>query len=237
MCGRFFRHSPRADAAAIGDVLGDHDGSFNTAPTNRVLTVRFNAKSDERTLDDLHWGLIPHFANDKKIAWKTINARAETVEKMPSYRGAFAKRRCLIVADGFYEWLTIGKRKQPFAIAMKSRKPFGIAGLWENWQEPANGEWLRSCSIITTTANSLVGHIHDRMPVILDPSDYPQWLGEQPATPEELKALLKPYDPAAMVIWPVSPAINKPGNANDPSVLEPVMPSDLPAMPGVLTSA
>jgi putative SOS response-associated peptidase YedK len=242
VCGRFFRHSPRDETAetfgaAIGNILGDHDGSYNIAPTHRVLTVRFNAKSEQRTLDDLHWGLVPHFANDKKIAWKTINARAETLAKAPAYRSAFAKRRCLVVADGFYEWKAVGKRKQPFAIAMKSREPFGLAGLWENWQDPATGEWLRSCTIVTTRANELVGHIHDRMPVILKPEDYPRWLGEEPASPEELLALLKPYEASAMVMWPVSPVINRPGVADDPSVLEPVVPPDLPPPEGGPNSA
>lgn len=226
MCGRFFRHSPREDAATsfravIGEILGD-DGGYNIAPTQQVLTVRFNPKTGQRSLDDLHWGLIPHFANDRKIAWKTINARAETVDKTASFRTAFAKRRCLVVADGFFEWKAIGKKKQPYAIALKSRLPFGIAGLWENWRDPATGEWLRSCAIVTTEANELVGRIHDRMPVILEPSAHARWLGEEPAEPAELKALLKPYDAHAMVMWPVSAQMNKPGGADDASVLEPV---------------
>lgn len=241
MCGRFFRHSPRHDAAesfraVIGEILGDQDGSYNVAPTQRVLTVRFHAQREQRTLDDLHWGLIPHFANDRKIAWKTVNARAETVATMPSYRGAFAKRRCLVVADGFYEWKALGKRKQPFAIALKSREPFGMAGLWENWKDPATGEWLRSCTIVTTTANDLVGRVHDRMPVILHKADYARWLGEEPATPDELQSLLRPYEADAMVMWPVSPQMNKPGGVDDASVIEPVLDAQLPGGQDTLNS-
>lgn len=235
MCGRFFSHQPREDAAAsfravVGDAV-EHP-SYNVAPTEPVLTVRFNRETDQRTLDDLHWGLIPHFATDKKIAWRTINARAETVDKSGSFRLAFAKRRCLVVADGFYEWKAVGKKKQPFAIAMASGKQFGIAGIWENWRDPATGEWLRSCSIITTTPNELVARVHDRMPVIIAPEDYAKWLGEEPASKDELKALLKPYTGAPMKMWPVSPQMNKPGGVNDATVLERVDFPDLPPADG-----
>lgn len=233
MCGRYFRHQPRDEiAAAFGARVGDatDEAGYNIAPSEQVLTVRFHEASGERRVDDLHWGLIPHFATDKKIAWRTINARAETIDKSGAFRAAFAKRRCLVVADGFYEWKAVGKKKQPFAIAMADRRTFGLAGLWENWQDPTTQQWIRSCTIVTTTANTLVSGVHDRMPVILEPADYAKWLGEEPATPAELKALLKPYA-GAMEMWPVSAQINKPGGQLDMSVLDPIEFKDIPAMP------
>jgi putative SOS response-associated peptidase YedK len=131
-----------------------------------------------RRLDALQWGLIPYWAKDPKIAYRTINARAETVDKAPSFRRAFAKRRCLIPADGFYEWRKTAKPKLPFAIAMKDGCPFTFAGLWENWKDPESGEWLRTCTIITGEPNELVAQIHPRMPVIIPERHHAAWLGE-----------------------------------------------------------
>lgn len=227
MCGRFFRHTPRDELAAAfrAELGGSAPSAFNIAPGQQVLAVRFNPKTGVRSLDDLHWGLIPFFAKDPKVGWKTINARAETLETTASYRNAFAKRRCLIVADGFFEWKAQGKKKQPYAIALESRKPFAIAGLWEAWRDPQSGEWLRSCSIVTTDANQAVGEIHDRMPVILHEDEYAAWLGEVPAQSRELKGLLRPYD-GQLVIWPVDPRMNK-GDVEGPEVIEPTEPAQL----------
>lgn len=198
---------------------------YNIAPSQPVLAVRFNPKTGVRTLDDLQWGLVPFFAKDTKIAWKTINARAETVDTMPSYRQAFQKRRCLIVADGFFEWKALprvgkGARKQPYAIALEDRRPFALAGLWEGWQDPETGEWLRTCSIVTTEASPQMRALHDRMPVILHRDDYGAWLGEEHAPPSELKALLRPWS-GQLAIWPVSTQMNSPGKGFDgPEVLD-----------------
>jgi putative SOS response-associated peptidase YedK len=222
MCGRFFRHTPREElAAAFRAELGhtDTEPGYNVAPGQSIITVRFNAKTNERTLDDLRWGLIPSFAKDPKIAWRTINARAETIDSAPLFRRAFEKRRCLIAVDGFFEWKAQGKKKQPYAIALPSRKPFALAGLWEGWQEPETGEWIRTCTIITTEANKQLGAIHDRMPVILSEEDYGAWLGEEPAEKERLKPLLRPYE-GELLIWPVSSRMNKAENAEGPEVLE-----------------
>jgi putative SOS response-associated peptidase YedK len=235
MCGRAFRYTPRDELAAAfrANPTGDEPPvSFNIAPSQLLPTVRFNAKTGERTLDALQWGLVPHFAQDRKIAWKLTNARGETVDRLPSYRTAFAKRRCLIPVDGFFEWRTLGKRKQPYAFALATHKPFALAGLWENWRDPASGAWLRSCTIITTEANAVVGAIHDRMPVMLEAQDYARWLGEEPEQLPELKALLKPFRAELMVSWPVSPAINKPGVLDDASVLDTVsVPEDSAIQP------
>lgn len=223
MCGRFFRHSPREElAAAFRAGLGHGEGepSYNVAPGQSIVTVRFNEKTQQRTLDDLRWGLIPFFAKDPKIAWRTINARAETIDTAPLFRRAFEKRRCLIAVDGFFEWKARGKKKQPYAISLPNKQPFALAGLWEGWQEPETGEWIRTCTIITTEANDQLGAIHDRMPVILDEGDYAVWLGEQPAPAEQLKPLLRPYQ-GELLVWPVSTRVNRAENAGGPEVLEP----------------
>jgi putative SOS response-associated peptidase YedK len=222
MCGRFFRYSRGAEIAARFHARLEDDvpAGYNVAPSTAILAVRFNAKTHERVLAPLHWGLIPHFAKDRKIAWRLTNARAESVDKLSSYRDAFTRHRCLVPVDGFYEWTKVGKVKQPYAFALATREPFGIAGLWANWKDPATGEWVRSCTLITTTANDVVGAVHDRMPVVLDPSDYARWLGEEPAEPEELKALLRPFESASMASWPVSRSLNKPGGVDDVSLLD-----------------
>jgi len=183
------------------------------------LTIRFNPQTQQRSLDALQWGLIPYWTKDPKVAYRTINARAETVDKAPSFRQAFAKRRCLIPADGFYEWRKTAKPKLPFAIAMKDGRPFTFAGLWENWKDPESGEWLRTCTIITGEPNELVAQIHPRMPVILPEEHYSAWLGE--TEDGNLKELLVPYPAEQMCMWKISPRVNSPKN-DDPSLWVPV---------------
>jgi putative SOS response-associated peptidase YedK len=222
MCGRFFRHSPRDELAAAFRAEVGHselDPGYNVAPGQPIITVRFNAKTNERSLEDLRWGLIPFFAKDPKIAWRTINARGETIDSAPLFRRAFEKRRCLIAVDGFFEWKAQGKKKKPYAIALPSKKPFALAGLWEGWQEPETGEWIRTCTIVTTDANEQLRGIHERMPVILNEQDYAAWLGEEPAEPDQLKSLLKPYE-GELSIWPVSARVNKPNEAAGPELLD-----------------
>ena len=222
MCGRFFRLQPREELARAFNArmtVAEAPARFNIAPGQNVLAVRYNARNHERTLDELSWGLIPHFAQDRKIAWKCINARSETLQTTGSFRSAFEKRRCIIIADGFFEWKAQGKSKKPYAIALTTREPFGMAGLWENWKDPATGEWVRSCTVITTAANPLVAEIHDRMPAILDPTQHARWLGEESATPEQLRAALQPFDAARMMMWPVSARLNSARN-EDANMLE-----------------
>jgi putative SOS response-associated peptidase YedK len=154
---------------------------------------------------------LPSFAKDRKIAWKLSNARGETVDTLPSFRAAFARRRCLVPMNGFYEWRTVGKRKYPFAAALKDDGLMTVAGLWEAWKEPVTGRLIRSCTLITTEPNALMAEVHNRMPVIVKPEDRARWLGEEPAERIDLKALLKPYPATEMKLWPVSPAINRPG--------------------------
>lgn len=232
MCGRFAVRTPASEAARIFRTAGVPPKCrprFNLAPSQDVLCVRFNPQDGLRHLDLLHWGLVPLWAKDPSIGNKLINARAETVAEKPSFRDAFAKRRCLIPADGFYEWQKTDGIKQPFAIVPSSadepstnRPPlFAFAGLWERWKHPATGDILRSCTIITTTANSLMAPIHDRMPVILDAGDWGKWLGEETAGKDDLLGLLKPAPPDTMRAYPISPRVNSP-KFDDESILAPL---------------
>src|SRR5918993_4030416 len=175
MCGRYTLRTP-IDILAEGFEIQEYPSSitpnYNVAPTQEIAAV-VEEEDDKRKLEMFHWGLIPSWAKDPSIGNKMINARAETVSEKPSFRTAFKKRRCLIVADGFYEWQKTDNGKQPFYIRMKDSSPFAFAGLWESWDR---GEEIRSCSIITTDANDLMGQIHHRMPVILPPENYGVWL-------------------------------------------------------------
>jgi putative SOS response-associated peptidase YedK len=162
----------------------------------------------------LRWGLVPYWAKDEKIGFKTINARAETVDTAHSFRSAFKKRRCLVPADGFYEWKKVIGGKIPYSIEMKDGSPFVFAGLWEGWQNPETQEWLRTCTIITGQPNELVAEIHTRMPVVLPPETHDRWLFGEAG-----KEILLPFPAEAMKIRAVSRRVNKTEN-NDPRLLE-----------------
>ena len=154
--------------------------SWNVAPTDPLPIVHSDAKEGARDLEVMRWGLIPYWAKDIKIGFSTINARAEEVDIKPAFRDAFQRRRCLVPVDNFYEWAKTGTGKQPYAIALADRQLMALAGLWETWRSPA-GERVRSFTIVTTTPNQLCAQLHNRMPVVLKPQAWPQWLGEQPA--------------------------------------------------------
>jgi len=219
MCGRYTLRTP-VDVLAEGFEIEEYPSSlppnYNVAPTQEVAAVV--EEIEKRKLEMFHWGLIPSWAKDPAIGNKMINARAETVAEKPSFRSAFKKRRCLILADGFYEWQKTDNGKQPYHIKMQDDSPFAFAGLWEVWDK--YGEEIRSGTIITTDANDLMNEIHHRMPVILHPEDYGLWLDPDFDEKEALTALLKPYPSDAMEAYPVSRRVNKPAN-NEPSVLEP----------------
>jgi putative SOS response-associated peptidase YedK len=225
MCGRFQNFlPPEAVARYFGtrNVPPNYPPRYNIAPTDPVLVVRFNPRAKERSLDALRWGLVPHWAKDLSFGARCINARAETVDRLPAFRDAFAGRRCLIPAGGFYEWEKIPSGKQPYAIVPADEPLFAFAGLWENWHDRrAGAEWIRTCSIIVGPANDLVAPIHDRMPVILDRGTWPKWLGEEPAEPDELRALLKPSPSGRMRAYRVSPRVGSVKN-DDASLLEAV---------------
>lgn len=211
MCGRFtLTQSPEALAEVFHvQQLLDLEAQYNIAPTQTVVTVLHNAESNKRQFQKLRWGLIPSWAKDPSISTKLINARAETIAEKPSFRSAFKQRRCLIVADGFYEWQRKQGKKQPFYFRLKDEQPFGFAGLWEKWTNP-EGEEINSCTIVTTTANELLEPIHDRMPVILAPQDYDLWLNPQEQKPQALQHLLSPYPASEMTSYPVSTVVNSP---------------------------
>ena len=218
MCGRYTLRTPVDSLVKrfeIEEYPSSITPSYNIAPTQEVAAVV--EEDEKRKLEMFHWGLIPSWAKDPAIGNKMINARAETVSEKPSYRSAFKKRRCLILADGFYEWQKTDNGKQPYYIKMQDDSPFAFAGLWEVWQD---GEEIRSSTIITTDANDLMGEIHHRMPVILHPENYGAWLDPDFDEKEALIDLLKPYPSNEMEAYAVSRRVNKPSN-NEPSVVEP----------------
>jgi putative SOS response-associated peptidase YedK len=183
---------------------------FNIAPTQPILVL---PNDGTNKADFFVWGLIPSWAKDPVIGSRLINARAETLVEKPSFRSAYKYRRCLIFADGFYEWQAQpgSKSKIPHFIRLKSGKPFAFAGLWEHWQSP-DGSEVKSATIITTSPNELMASIHNRMPVVLRGDSYTQWLDSSPRQPQDLQGLLVPYPAAEMKAYPVSLLVNSPGN-------------------------
>lgn len=190
---------------------------YNIAPTQPVLTL---LNDGENRAGFLRWGLIPSWAKEAAIGDRMINARAETVAEKPSFRRALQKRRCLVLADGFYEWKKEGKKKTPMYIVLKPRESFGFAGLWEAWQAPS-GETIHSCTIITTTPNALMESIHNRMPVILPREAESLWLDRSIEDPAALTQLLAPYPGEAMEAYAVSPLVNSPRN-DTPACITPL---------------
>jgi putative SOS response-associated peptidase YedK len=223
MCGRIIQSSGPLRLAIVdglntrGNRGTNIPSRYNGAPGQELLVIRDNHKTGERSLDFLKWGLIPHWSQDPKGGRKPINAKAETVMSRPTFREAYAHRRCIVPVDGFFEWQATKCGKQPYAIGMKDGSPFGLAGLWENWKDPATGHWVRTFAIITVPSNDLVGHIHDRMPAILRPQDYERWLGPD-LDPHDL---LISFPSKPMRMWPISKRVNKPEN-DDPAILEPI---------------
>jgi putative SOS response-associated peptidase YedK len=222
MCGRFVRHSSlrlieqtfNVDATEIQSA-----SSYNIAPGQQVLAIM---GGDDHRLAELHWGLVPFWAQDKRIGNRLINARSETVAEKPSFRTAFAKRRCLIVADGFYEWKGAKGDKQPFYFALPDGSPFGFAGLWEVWKGgDASSETYLSCAIITTEASESVSAIHHRMPVILHPEKHASWLESSPRDTDSLKQLLAGGHIRQLVHHPVSRRVNSSRN-NEPACIDPI---------------
>jgi putative SOS response-associated peptidase YedK len=226
MCGRYLNKLPAAEIARIfatRNPLPNYPARYNVAPTDPVLVVRYNPRTRERSLDPLRWGLVPHWAKDLSFGARCINARAETLATTKAFRDAFAERRCLIPASGFYEWRKSGKTRTPYAVVPTDASLFAFAGLWENWRDRTDGaSWIRTCTIVTGPANVLLEPIHDRVPVILDADAWARWLGEEPASPEELLSLLKPFPPDRMRAYPVSPRVNSVKN-DDPGLIDPVM--------------
>ena len=224
MCGRYKLTASWAEIHRLYDVTNSVNlrARYNIAPTQDVLAIIYDGATKQRRGEMVRWGLVPFWAKDVKIGYHLINAKAETIAEKPSYREAFKKRRCIIPADAFYEWQETGHSlKQPYAIAMKDRSVFGFAGLWEKWTDKASGETIRSCTIITTEPNKLCAPIHNRMPAILDPADYEQWLGERATSNNALQAMLKPFPAKPMECFKIGKRI---GNVkyDEPGLIEPV---------------
>jgi putative SOS response-associated peptidase YedK len=210
MCGRFtLRQVPHEWVKQLKlPIFGPR---YNIAPTQQVLAIR--ARNGVRELVELRWGLVPAWADDPKIGNRLINARADTISTKPAFRKAFERRRCLILADGFYEWRPNGKVKQPYFVHRPDDQPFAFAGLWEWWK--GNGLEIASCTIITTEANETMRPLHDRMPVILASQDYDRWLESETA----VDALLRPAPDELLELYPVSTQVNKPANES-PELIE-----------------
>jgi len=224
MCGRFVLTS---DAKAIQqqfdlDTVPDTmQARYNIAPTQPIAVI---SNENSKALDFFQWGLIPSWSKDPTIGSKMINARGETVDEKPSFRSAFKRRRCLIPANGFYEWTKSGssKTKTPVFVHLDNQALFAFAGLWETWHSP-EGDEIRTCTIITTEPNDLVKPLHSRMAVILDEEDYDLWLSPDELPADALKPLLRPYSSERMNVYEVSTLVNKPTN-DVPECIVPVNP-------------
>jgi len=221
MCGRFAQSNPTGDLINIFELTDSFPllPRYNIAPTQDVAVVRAN--DHDRQLAILRWGLIPRWAKDLSIGYKTFNARSETAHAKPSFKAAFNSRRCLIPASGFYEWDKIGKSRQPYYISRSDGQPMAFAGLWEKWIDRQRGEVIESCTILTTSANRTVGRIHVRMPVILEPDDCGLWLDHKVQHVEELSDLFRPAAENTLRIVPVSTYVNKAGREG-PECVAPV---------------
>jgi putative SOS response-associated peptidase YedK len=223
MCGRVIQAKGPIEYAIVDGLdvrdsrLSNYPRRWNGAPSQEFLVIRQNHQSGERSLDLLKWGLVPYWNKDPKGGRKPINAKAETVATLPTFREAYSRRRCILPVDGFFEWRAAEGGKQPYAIAMKDGSPFGIAGIWENWKDPANGEWIRTFAVMTVPANELVAQIHDRMPAVLKSESYDRWLGIEP----DPRELLVSYPTEPMRMWPISKRVNTPKN-DDASLLDPM---------------
>ena len=221
MCGRFTLHTSLKQIEQTFNIDPSDvtvPPSYNVAPTQDVLTV---VRHDGRNrLEAMRWGLIPFWAKDPKIGNRMINARADRVAESSAFKRPFQSRRCLVVADGFYEWRKVGGKKVPMYIRLKSGEPFGFAGLYDTWTAPG-GEPVTSCTIITTDANELVAPIHDRMPVIIPKRQHPKWLDPENHDVAKLVAMLEPFPARQLEAFEVSRLVNAPAN-NSPECIAPV---------------
>jgi putative SOS response-associated peptidase YedK len=221
MCGRFSLGATTR-VAQIFDLPDwrEMPPRYNIAPSQNVPAIIRDREAAAREMRSMRWGLIPSWATDPGIGSRLINARAETVATKPAFRRSLRERRCLILADGFYEWVRESGRKQPYCIRFRDERPFAFAGLWDRWQ-PAGEQPLDTCTIVTTTPNALVQPLHDRMPVILAADAYNRWLDPAVQAAERLVGLLRPYPDDEMVAYPVSTRVNNPAN-DSPDLVAPL---------------
>ena len=211
VCGRYRLSRRKQLVEEYFDCVSDESDwvpRYNVAPTQPIPVIRQDPKEPVRELSLVRWGLIPSWAKDSSVAAKMINARSETASTKPAFRDALKSRRCLIPADGFYEWAKTGKAKQPYCFEVNDGELFAFAGLWDRWKD-RSGKTLETCSILTTTPNALTAPVHDRMPVILDPDSYDLWLDPGMNNVTAATDLLKPYDARQMRCYPISTRINQ----------------------------
>jgi putative SOS response-associated peptidase YedK len=221
MCGRYALKTSTpelarmlgVDISSVPDAGAELESSYNVAPSQPVVSCYVDKMGDRR-LARMRWGLIPSWSKDGSSKFSMINARAETITEKPSYRTPFRFRRCLVPADGFYEWRKVASGKQPYFIRMRTTRPFAFAGIWERWK-PAHGSAVISCSVITTIANETLHPIHPRMPVILSPESFDAWMDPKQTDAATLLPLLEPYPAEAMEAYPVSSFVNKPANNDE----------------------
>jgi len=192
----------------------DWNPRYNIAPTQNLPVIRQRPKEPARQVSLMRWGLIPHWAKDPSIAMGTINAKSETAATKPAFRDPLRFRRCLIPADGFYEWKKTGTTKQPHCFEVNDGELFAFAGLWDGWKD-TTGQWIKTCSILTTTPNAVTATVHDRMPVILDPGNYDLWLDPRMQDVAGISELLKPFDARLMRCYTVSSRVNHVGNDDE----------------------
>lgn len=211
MCGRFAFYSPAEAAAALFGVsaTSDFEPRYNIAPTQYVAAIR-NSTDEQRELVMLRWGLVPFWAKDPSIGNRMINARAETVAEKPSYRNAFKHRRCLVLADGFYEWQRQGEVKTPYFISLANGEPFALAGLWESWTDKQSGESLQTTTLVTADANAFMAPLHHRMPVILEAATATDWLAGSQDLLEDVAAITP-----RLQAWPVDRRVNNARNEGE----------------------
>lgn len=222
MCGRFTLFD---SAALLAETFGVAEvpslsPRYNIAPSQPVAAVRVPPSGGAREVVLLRWGLIPSWAKDSSLGDRMINARAETAAGKPAFRSAIRRRRCLVPASGFYEWKRTDGRKQPYYIRRRDGKLFAFAGLWESWEEPG-GAAVESCAILTTSANELLVPIHDRMPVIVPPTEYDLWLSPEVRDPDALAHLYNPCPSGEMTAFPVGTTVNNP-KMESPDLIEPL---------------
>lgn len=215
MCGRFTLNKTAAEVArhfglAAAPTLSPR---FNIAPSQPVAVVRAGGRA-ARECALLRWGLVPSWSRDPKMGARLINARSETAADKPAFRAAMRRRRCLVPADGFYEWQATDGAKQPYFVHLQGHALFAIAGLWEHWQD-SDGSELETCTLLTTAPNALMAPIHNRMPVIVAPEHYELWLDPQVQRTEPLQPVLEPFRPEAMAAYPVSTRVNSPRNDDE----------------------
>lgn len=222
MCGRFTQQRPTSELAEIfgaEDLADDPGERYNVAPTDPAAVVV--QRDDRRAVVAYRWGLVPHWATDARGAARAINARAETVASVPTFRNAFRRRRCIVPVDGFYEWRREGTVRQPFLIRRVDRRPLALAGLWAGWRDPSSGEVRRSFTIVTTRPNELVSVLHDRMPVVLAPGAWENWLDAELRDVGELRGLLEPAPDGELEMFAVGRHVND-VRRNGPELVEPL---------------